>query len=69
MRQSPNLRIFARGLPQIAQRLCCCVGNFGGRFDLAIFDFFATVSVYLLFPVGTRTGRSLFLKGLMAGDY
>jgi hypothetical protein len=33
--------MYARGRPQIAQRLCCWTLNFAGRSDLMIFDFFA----------------------------
>ena len=41
MRQRPNLRMYARGRPQLAQRWCSCVENRDGRSDFAINDFFA----------------------------
>jgi len=48
-RQTPNLRRYARGRPQILHRLCCRVENLGFLFALAIEDVFAIVS---FFPCG-----------------
>jgi hypothetical protein len=41
MRQMPNFLMYPLDLPQIAQRFRCRTLNFGGRFALAIQDFFA----------------------------
>src|SRR5262249_51633570 len=38
MRHSPNLRMKARGRPQMWQRFRCCTLYFGGRWLLTIFD-------------------------------
>ena len=43
-RQMPNLRRYARGRPQILQRLCCRVENLGFLFALATCDVLAIVS-------------------------
>jgi hypothetical protein len=41
MRHRVNLRMNARGLPHIRQRLCACTLKRGGRVDLTIIDFLA----------------------------
>lgn len=44
MRHMPNMRIYARGRPQMRQRFFCRTGYLGGRRDLTIFDTFATAT-------------------------
>src|SRR5271165_5308354 len=46
-RQRPNLRRYARGRPQILQRLCCRVENLGFLFALATCDVLAIISLLL----------------------
>jgi hypothetical protein len=45
MRHSVNLLMKARGRPHNWQRLCACTLKRGGRFDLMIMDFLATVAL------------------------
>jgi hypothetical protein len=58
----PNFRKYARGRPQIWQRLYARTANFGFFFQLSILDFFATVE-YSRFSQ-TNMAREQFLLPL-----
>ncbi len=47
MRQMPNWRMYARGRPQMGQRLYVLTLNFGVRFDFAMSDFLANVASFI----------------------
>ena len=47
MRQMPAKRMYARGLPQRLQRLCCCTLYLGSRFHFSILHFFAKFDLTL----------------------
>src|SRR5258706_8747691 len=70
MRHMPNLRMKARGRPQMPQRWCSCTRNFAGRIALATRDFLANVFVgYLTMPyqplLPAADARWLFLCCLL----
>ena len=57
----PNLRRYARGRPQILQRLCRRVENFG---FLASFTRFAVVAIFSFYPMNPygRNGTPMCLS-------